>query len=80
MLLVALCLFAKIALSKMILLTNYKTMSEEKTQEITAEEAMKILEQAEKVKLEKFSKKINELLEEYGYRFDVVSQINIIKK
>lgn len=54
-------------------------MSEKKTQEITAEEAEKILEEAEKIKLEKFAKKINDLCEEYGYRLDVASQIKIVK-
>lgn len=52
---------------------------ENKKEVISEEEAKKILEQAEKIKLEKFIKKINELCDEYGYAFNVNSQISVIK-
>jgi len=47
---------------------------------ISEEEAKKILEEAEKVKQEKFAKKINALCDEYGYDLRAISQIQVVKR
>jgi hypothetical protein len=47
---------------------------------ISEEEAKKILFEAEKIKNEKFIKKIYALCDEYGYDLRAFSQIKVVKR
>lgn len=63
---------------KLTNLLKYKTMKEE--QKITKEEAFRVLQEEEANKLKECSEKISKILDEHGYRLDIIQTIQLNKK